>query len=109
MDEIKIMPEYECSPIWISKNGQVFENVAIKFFNLNDELKKEVINWDNLYQSTLDSDYPPDSGFKNVKEEETFEKLGIVVWKKINEVYKSSYKVTYYSIKMDELLNNFPN
>jgi len=99
MDKFKIMPEYGCnSPIWISRDNAVFENIEIDSLELNDEIKERLLKWNRLFQLTYNDDYPPDSGFKTKTEEKEFEDQGFNVWKLILDIYKNKFHVSYYSV-----------
>ena len=101
------MPEYECSPIWISRNDSIYENISVGSLNrIPEELIIKIDKWNDLYQATLDQDYPPDSGFKSLEEEGAFERQGLEIWKEIHKFYDDTYKVIYYSIKNNKLLES---
>jgi hypothetical protein len=41
---IKIMPDYECSPLWIGVDGHVRDNIDIEALICDSELISELLN-----------------------------------------------------------------
>lgn len=78
MKQLKVNPEYGVSPLWILEDGGFFENVDItdEQLNLSNQLQKELLNWNSLFQNTFDESYPPDSGFKTDLLVKEFNRLG---------------------------------
>ena len=62
---LKIMPEYGCSPLWVSDNNRTFKN--LDFRKVGSSLVNRIDVWNQLYQSTLNQEYPPESGFVNME------------------------------------------
>ena len=101
---LKIMPEYGCSPLWVSDNNGTFNNLYIRKIGLS--LVNRIDVWNQLYQSTLNQEYPPESGFVNTIEMYNFEKEDIRIWKDLLNVYFNITKITYWSIVFNRLFFN---
>lgn len=65
MKELKLMTEYQCSPLWLKVKDGSFENISIDSLGLNENLKNEILEWDEKFQSTLNLEDPLNSGFKS--------------------------------------------
>lgn len=98
------MPEYGCSPLWVSDDNGTFKNLDIRKLDLSLVNKIEI--WNQLYQSTLNQEYPPESGFVNTIEMYNFEKAGIRIWKDLLNRYFNIAKIAYWSIVFNRLFFN---
>ncbi len=104
---LKILPEYECSPLWISDDGILFENLSIEDSGFDTDLKISLNNWSYTFQKTLNQDYPRDSGFLSINDASDFEKKGLKIWDAIVEKYKNRfYKIYFFSYELNELFDN---
>ena len=57
---LRLAPEYGCWPTWDQDTGDTIDPVDLPIpRDLADRLK----HWDDLFQATLDQNYPPDSRF----------------------------------------------
>jgi hypothetical protein len=99
---IKIMPEYECYPIWISENGGIFENINPRELKISEILKNQIENWDSKFEKTYNKKNPINSGFNNKSQEIAFEKEGVIIQenlvKELND-YNVIYVPTFNSSK----------
>ena len=75
---IRISPEYECSPIWVSKDGVTYSNFDLSYFE--DTLKGALFQWDQQFQNTFNRADPPSSCFCNKREHTLFELEGLLFW-----------------------------
>jgi hypothetical protein len=108
---LKIMPEYQCFPLWLKGDG-IFENISPDDLPISNALKIRLTNWQNKFDSTLNHDYPPESGFKSLVEEDLFEEEGRKIWTQILEELHSEYDIQYFSVKdnkiyRDNISSNF--
>lgn len=58
--------EYGCYPIWevlTPPDGDGVRNINVAELGLSQSLVKHLLDWASEFDSTLDHDYPPDSGF----------------------------------------------
>ena len=101
---LKIMPEYGCSPLWVSDNNRTFKN--LDFRKVGSSLVNRIDVWNQLYQSTLNPEYPPESGFVNTIDIYNFEKEGIKIWKDLLNIYFNIAKIAYWSIVFSRLFFN---
>jgi len=101
---LKIMPEYGCSPLWVSDNNRTFKN--LDFRKVGSSLVNRIDVWNQLYQSTLNQEYPPESGFVNTIDIYNFEKEGIKIWKDLLNIYFNIAKIAYWSIVFSRLFFN---
>lgn len=97
MKYLKLSPEYECSPLWVSLDEDLYENVRIDTSPFDEALKRRITNWSKIFENTLNQDYPPDSGFRTVKEEEDFEQAGFNIWNDIKQHYLTLYDMVFYN------------
>ncbi len=99
------MLEYGCSPLWVSddKGGK---NLDIR--KVESSLVDKIDIWNQLYQSTLNQEYPPESGFVNTIEMYNFEKTGIRIWMEFSDRYRyyNRIKISYWSIALNRLFLN---
>lgn len=102
---IKISPEYGCYPIWIGTDGTVFmyddEETVMECPDISTRLKE----WDNIFQSTFDSSYPPDSRFESAQQLFNFEKEGLAIWKLIISKF-SDFVVLYDSVVFNKVYDS---
>ena len=107
MKYLKLSPEYQCSPLWASLDGNFYENLAIDTSHFDEALKERIFNWAKVFEDTLNQDYPPDSGFETTKEEEEFEQIGFDIWEYINQRYPNLYDVIFFnSYTLKKLYSN---
>ena len=98
------MPEYGCSLLWVSDNNRTFKN--LDFRKVGSSLVNRIDVWNQLYQSTLNQEYPPESGFVNTIDIYNFEKEGIKIWKDLLNIYFNIAKIAYWSIVFSRLFFN---
>jgi hypothetical protein len=91
MKYLKLSPEYECSPLWVSVDGDFYENLNIDASPFNEFLRSKISDWAINFEGTLNQDYPPESGFTTFEDEEKFEQDGVEIWKHILSHYASEY------------------
>ncbi|KMN00245.1 hypothetical protein TU76_12855 [Pseudomonas psychrophila] len=70
-------------------------HVDIEDLPLSQELKVKISEWDGEYQSTFNSDYPPDSCFATPEAELRHIAEGELLAKSIQQELESSYTVEY--------------
>jgi hypothetical protein len=100
--KIKLMPDYECSPIWdVEKGGEIMPGEL----PLSDELIERLRKWAEKYDQTLDREDPKSSGFASREEEEKFETEGRELWEGVTRELGNDYEVLYYSQTKSELMD----
>ncbi|GAB3939870.1 hypothetical protein GCM10028805_00790 [Spirosoma harenae] len=96
MKYMKISPEYDCCPIWLSEDGELYYNASVESLPFNNSLKQKINAYARKFNETLNQEYPPKSSFKSAYEELSFEYLGLEIWKEIEDNYKGVYLFTSY-------------
>ncbi len=97
MIEIKLRPEYQCSPLWYTDISFFNDGMNIDFSSLSisDVLKKKIDDWRKEYDSTLNMDYPPDSSFPSKEAFDLFKKKGRELRDNLQLELGSNYQVDY--------------
>ena len=72
---IKIMPDYECAPLWWDQPDKV-GNIHPEDLKLSPELGADLWAWAAVYDATLNYDNPMDSGFATSSDEHLFHENG---------------------------------
>jgi hypothetical protein len=99
---IKIMPDYQCFPLWEADDKE-FGNINPDELKISQELKTMIHDWQVMYDNTLDSGSPNNSGFKNPKDIENFEMEGRAIWTRLISELGEKFMVKYFSIKDQKL------
>lgn len=112
MRKIKCWFSYCCSPIWIeqeNKENPIFENVDIDKLPLevNSHLLKEIEELDAVYQSTFNTNYPPEPINFNAVQEVLFANRAIMSFRILKKMLPDQYKlvgdVAYWENRILEL------
>ena len=98
---LRLMADYHCFPLWKPGSGEYY--VGPDGLPLSDGLKATLQTWADVYDRTLNEDYPPDSRFSSPTEEEAFETEGRRLWQALKNELGEGYKVLYYSIRDGKL------
>ena len=75
MRTIKLMPDYQCHPLWEASPGMV-GNIDPATLPISRELVARLAEWARLYDATLNVDDPVQSGFKHDAEKQAFIDVG---------------------------------
>ncbi|WP_455914717.1 hypothetical protein [Pseudomonas syringae] len=78
MKNIKLMPDYQCHPLW-NMSPDEYGDIAPCELPISEELQRRLTKWAAMYDETLDSDYPPNSGFKSEELEREFKQEGVLL------------------------------
>ena len=78
-------------------DGGEVGNVNPTTLPLTDALKADLFNWAQSYDRSLNTEYPPDSGFADTAAEMAFEVEGQRLWKELQRQLVSEFNVIYYS------------
>lgn len=65
MDVLKLSLEYMCSSVWLVYSDGGLDDIGPEKLPISKDLKHDILKWNRIYQSTLDQNYPPDSGFSS--------------------------------------------
>ena len=94
MIRLRLTSEYLAGPIFCPDPDRM-GHVDIEGLPLSQELKVIISEWDGEYQSTFNSDYPPDSCFATPEAELRHIAEGELLAKSIQQDLESSYTVEY--------------
>lgn len=100
---IKLMADYGCHPLWAA-DGDGTRNVSPEELPLSVELSAALAAWARAFDATLNSDYPPDSGFRSAAEENDFDAEGHRLWAELRAQLGGAYRVVYFSARASRLL-----
>ncbi|SDU23561.1 hypothetical protein [Pseudomonas orientalis] len=75
MKKIKLMADYQCHPLW-NMSPDEYGDIDPCDLPISKELQLRLSKWANMYDETLDADYPPNSGFKSEELEREFKREG---------------------------------
>lgn len=92
MRTIKLMPDYQCFPLWEASLGQV-GNIDPKDLPITDDLRRELLMWANSYNETLNMDDPASSGFPSNEAEMQFKEVGDRLGERLQEELGSEFAV----------------
>lgn len=70
---LKLMPEYECHPIW---DGTPSRNVSLDELSISNQLRIAVLEWNRRFQGTFDRQNPLASGFRTASAVAAFNEEG---------------------------------
>ena len=105
---LKLMPDYDCYPLWISDRDGL-DNVDPDAFEIPNELKISLHSWSNTYDKTLNLEDPFSSGFPNRESKENFDLRGKKLWHELKKYLGDKYLVVYYSAKDTHLYEGETN
>lgn len=80
--------------VYLSEYVSDLDEFYLKF-SIPKELIQRIDIWDLEYQSTL-ADYPPDSCFPTIEDEERHWKEGLEIARELAQLLKGKYRVEYY-------------
>jgi hypothetical protein len=95
MIRLRLTNEYLAGPIFCPELDKM-GHVDIEDLPLSQELKAKISEWDSKYQSTFNSDYPPESGFTSPVAELQHAAEGEQLAKLIQQELAGSYTVEYW-------------
>ncbi|MDA8481434.1 hypothetical protein NNO07_00015 [Pseudomonas resinovorans] len=94
MIKLRLANEYLVGPIFCPE-PDAMGHIDVDDLPLSQELKAEITAWDSEYQATLNSDYPPDSGFGSPEMELRHIARGKQLAKKLQKELGGAYTVEY--------------
>ena len=106
-NKLKLMAEYGGTVLW----GVGADNIGVidpGALPITNELREAIRAWADAYDRTLDQDYPPDSGFTDLEEEEAFEEEGKRLWRELQSQLGRDWEIIYYS-ESDHSLRQDPS
>jgi len=94
MKIIKLMPDYQCYPLW--KTGDDAGDINPNDFLISNKLKEDLFKWQSTYDQTLNMSNPAESGFHNEEAYLLFKKEGKFLQDRLQKELGSEYKVLYF-------------
>jgi len=92
MKYLKLMADYQCYPLWNVSPGECGD-IAPNELPISVELQQRLLKWAEIYNETLDKDYPPNSGFKNQEQENEFRSEGEMLAKFLKNELGSNFSI----------------
>lgn len=102
LQRIKLMPDYSCYPLWDRDDGGDIEPWELP---LSEATIERLLNWQNIYDRTIDWDDPASAGFASEKEKMVFEIEGISLWKQLQKELGDEYEIVYFSQLLQRVIN----
>lgn len=76
MRTLKLMADYQCFPLWEASPGEV-GNIDPNSLPISTSLRDQLMDWADVYDSTLNWEDPAISGFVSVDAVEVFKVQGM--------------------------------
>jgi hypothetical protein len=92
---IKLMPDYECSPLWWDDEPGRMGDIDPEEIGLDAALKADLFAWADRYDATLDQDYPPDSKFTTKELLHAFVRDGEMLAERVRMALGAGWEVRY--------------
>lgn len=93
--KIKLMPDYECSPLWWDGEPGQVGDIYPPDIGLDAALHADLFAWAQRFDATLDQDYPPDSRFATEEELEAFVRDGEALAARVRVALGEGWQVRY--------------
>lgn len=95
MRAIKLMPDYECHPLWGVIPSE-FGDIDPKTLPISTKLQQQLRTWADTYDQTLDREDPRQSGFSTALDVSAFEAEGERLAEQLRTELGSNYIVLTY-------------
>lgn len=90
---LQLKPKFRCYPLWL--DGEIFSPIDPETLPISVELKNSLNEWNDRYQSLLNMDYQPLSGFQSDLEEKLFMEEGCALAKWLQNELEDSHMLIY--------------
>ncbi len=94
--KIKLMADYECFPLW-NCDETLIGNINPAELPISSSTQEKLMQWSDIYDATLNTEDPLQSGFTNEKERWNFERMGFDLWIMLIKELPKDYTVLYFS------------
>jgi hypothetical protein len=98
----KLMPEYECSPLWEDVSDGT-RNLDLAEVPISPGLSRALAAWADEFEGTFNGEYPPDSGFPTPDAEADFDRRGRELWRQLASELRGLGRVSYFSVRDNTL------
>ena len=99
---LKLMPDYQASPLWDRETGR---NLQLDALPIAAGLKRDLASWAEKFDDTLNVGDPVNSGFRSQEALRAFEEEGIRLWRRIRAELGEAADVRYFSSITRRLLD----
>src|ERR1051325_2119946 len=96
MRTIKLMPDYQCFPLWEIYTGKAGHNVDPADLPISAELCSELVEWGLKFDSTLNLREPEKSGFADKGFWDDFKKTGFELLNRLKKEIGSEFNVIHH-------------
>jgi hypothetical protein len=103
LQRIKLMPEYNCYPLWDRDDGGDIEPWELP---LSEATIERLLNWQKIYDGIIDWDDPASAGFASEQEKIAFEIEGISLWKQLQKELGDEYEIAYFSQLLQRIVSH---
>lgn len=94
MIRLRLTSEYLAGPIFCPDPNRM-GHVDIEDLPISQELMAKIRSWDEEYQATFNSDYPPDSVFPTLEAELRHKAEGMQLAKSLQQELKGGYMIEF--------------
>jgi hypothetical protein len=84
MKTIKLMPDYQCCPLWDMTPGE-YGDIDPMTLPIPELLQSQLMDWARVYDETLDMEDPVNSGFVTADAKDAFEAEGMRLADRLRE------------------------
>lgn len=99
MRYLKLMPDYQCSPLWES-SSDLLGNVDPASLPISENLTSKLNEWAEIFDATLNLDDPVQSGFSSEKLKDEFHDKGRDLCLLLQSELGSDYSINYVQTKL---------
>jgi len=94
--QIKIMADYECSPLWWDGESKNLGNIRPEELGLSKQVCADLWSWAAVFDATLNHDDPRISGFSSEIREREFHECGKELTKRVGTELGPKHRVRYW-------------
>jgi hypothetical protein len=94
MMKLRLECEYLAWPVFCPDVASM-GHVNVEDLPISEELKIEILLWDEEYQATYNSAYPPDSGFESTIHKAAHSRKGAELAERLQDELGEGYAVEY--------------
>ena len=90
MRKIKLMPDYQCFPLW-EASQDIVGNIDPQDLPISSSLKKRLLSWAAKFDATLNINDPAISGFESEKTANEFRQDGDAIARNLQDELGADY------------------
>ncbi|NUA31394.1 hypothetical protein FCJ59_32490 [Cupriavidus basilensis] len=87
------MADYQCHPIWDMSPG-MYGDIDPNTLPISADLRQKLADWARVFDETLDTEDPVNSGFKSDEMKAEFKEQGIKLAKQLKQELGSEFVVS---------------